>query len=273
MVLNDPPLPAGDCHGGPCYRCIFPTPPSAATVVSCDEGGILGPVVGLMGVYQALEAIRLIVAGPTRAATGDEFGSVPLRKPPTLLLFSAFSAPPFRSIRLRPRRPRCSACSVEATVTRDSLRTGSTDYLQLCGIRQPTNLLGPEDRISVEEYNQIRRAGTGHTLIDVREKAHYDVSHLEGSINIPFSEIQSGKVMSNGVADESIRRAHSDQPRLPERAATPIYVVCRLGNDSQIAVQKMIEAEWSREGKRPVKDLRGGLKAWKDRIDHDWPFV
>jgi adenylyltransferase and sulfurtransferase len=32
------------CHkGGPCYRCIFPTPPPPETVLTCGEGGILGP--------------------------------------------------------------------------------------------------------------------------------------------------------------------------------------------------------------------------------------
>ena len=59
MVLNNPPLPAGDPKGGPCYRCIFPKPPPPESVVSCGDGGILGPVVGVMGVLQALEAIRV----------------------------------------------------------------------------------------------------------------------------------------------------------------------------------------------------------------------
>ena len=30
-------------NGGPCYRCIFPTPPPAESVLTCGEGGILGP--------------------------------------------------------------------------------------------------------------------------------------------------------------------------------------------------------------------------------------
>lgn len=29
-------------NNGPCYRCLFPTPPPAGTVVSCSEGGVLG---------------------------------------------------------------------------------------------------------------------------------------------------------------------------------------------------------------------------------------
>ena len=30
-------------NGGPCYRCIFPNPPPVESVLTCGEGGILGP--------------------------------------------------------------------------------------------------------------------------------------------------------------------------------------------------------------------------------------
>lgn len=29
--------------GGPCYRCMFPKPPPGESVLTCGEGGILGP--------------------------------------------------------------------------------------------------------------------------------------------------------------------------------------------------------------------------------------
>jgi molybdopterin/thiamine biosynthesis adenylyltransferase len=43
-----------------CYRCLFPEAPPAAAVVSCSEGGVLGPVPGVIGAIQALEAIKVI---------------------------------------------------------------------------------------------------------------------------------------------------------------------------------------------------------------------
>jgi len=47
---------------GPCYRCLFPRPPSSAEATpSCEETGILGAVTGVIGSLQALEAIRVIV--------------------------------------------------------------------------------------------------------------------------------------------------------------------------------------------------------------------
>ena len=47
---------------GPCYRCLFPRPPSSPEAApSCEETGILGPVTGVIGSLQALEAIKIIV--------------------------------------------------------------------------------------------------------------------------------------------------------------------------------------------------------------------
>ena len=46
---------------GPCYRCLFPKPPSPEMTSSCAELGILGAVTGVIGNLQALEAIKLII--------------------------------------------------------------------------------------------------------------------------------------------------------------------------------------------------------------------
>lgn len=43
-----------------CYRCIFPEQNGAEVAASCEEEGILGPVAGVAGSIQALEAIKLI---------------------------------------------------------------------------------------------------------------------------------------------------------------------------------------------------------------------
>jgi molybdopterin/thiamine biosynthesis adenylyltransferase len=43
-----------------CYRCLFPVPPSSDHEPSCASDGILGPVVGIIGSLQALEAVKYI---------------------------------------------------------------------------------------------------------------------------------------------------------------------------------------------------------------------
>lgn len=45
----------------PTYRCLFPEPPPAGTVPSCEEAGILGALAGVVGSMVALEVIREIV--------------------------------------------------------------------------------------------------------------------------------------------------------------------------------------------------------------------
>ena len=47
--------------GGPCYRCMFPEPPPPGMVPSCAEGGVLGVLPGIIGVMQAIEAVKLII--------------------------------------------------------------------------------------------------------------------------------------------------------------------------------------------------------------------
>lgn len=47
--------------GGPCYRCLFPEPPPVGSVPSCAEGGVLGVLAGLVGTWQANEALKLVL--------------------------------------------------------------------------------------------------------------------------------------------------------------------------------------------------------------------
>ena len=50
-------LAGGDA---PCYRCLYPEPPSPRSVPSCAEVGVLGPAAGVIGAWMALEAIRVV---------------------------------------------------------------------------------------------------------------------------------------------------------------------------------------------------------------------
>ncbi|WP_417527336.1 HesA/MoeB/ThiF family protein [Marinomonas shanghaiensis] len=80
----------------PCYECLYPA--LSDQQLSCNESGIIAPVVGLLGVYQALEAVKL--------ASGC--GVV---KHGVLRLFDGFDGS-WREMRLTPD-PQCSACSLE----------------------------------------------------------------------------------------------------------------------------------------------------------------
>jgi adenylyltransferase/sulfurtransferase len=227
-----------------------------------------------MGVLQALEAIKVITAQTGKEQTPGA-GS---RESPLLHMFSAYSNPLFRTIRIRSRRTNCAVCSPEATVTLDTITSGSTDYVFFCGSAHPPSLLAPNERISAREYHDKYPhvdlgaqdssgqpvSPRGHTIIDVRDKVQFGICSLEESINIPISNI---------LASTSTDETPSWIPA--ELAASesndPIYVVCRLGNDSQLAVQRMKDMGLDRDGRRFIGDIRGGLRAWREQVDPQWP--
>ncbi|ORY62479.1 ThiF family protein [Pseudomassariella vexata] len=259
IVLNNFPAPRGKPEGGPCYRCVFPKPPPPDSVTSCGEGGILGPVVGVMGVLQALEAIKVIAAGMDTPQWGP--------CTPSLLLFSASGSTSFRSIRMRGRRPDCFACSASSTLTLEELKSGSLDYVQFCGVAAPINILKPEERVSALDYHKLVRENPDmdHLLLDVRERPHFEIASIPGAVNVPFSTFQ----MRGTPADES----HPDWLPATLSPSAPIYIVCRVGNDSQLTTQKLKEMGLDRAGQRFIGDIKGGMRAWKQEVDKTIPFT
>ncbi|KAF2721001.1 hypothetical protein K431DRAFT_320677 [Polychaeton citri CBS 116435] len=258
IVLNNPPKPPGALDGGPCYRCVFPKPPPAETLQSCGEGGILGPVVGVMGVLQALEAIKVLTntrithdpsADGVRGLNGDQ----PVK--PTLLMFSAYSNPQFRSVRMRSRRPDCAVCSAKATIAADSLKSGSLDYVAFCGALQAVDILPNEFRIDAGDFAFTTEAEK-RIIIDVRDPTSFQVAALEGSVNIPWT----------GNAHSWLQRAEQSVSLGDD--GSKCYVVCRFGNDSQLAAKALLGSSNRRS---TVKDIKGGFAGWRREVDPTWP--
>ena len=104
-------------YEGPCYRCLFPTPPPPELAPSCAEGGVLGVLPGVIGSLQASEALKLAL-GIGEPLVGR------------LLLFDALAAT-FDEVKLR-RDPDCPVCGEHPTITE------YIDYVQFCaGTREP----------------------------------------------------------------------------------------------------------------------------------------
>jgi sulfur-carrier protein adenylyltransferase/sulfurtransferase len=98
-------------HEGPCYRCLFPTPPPPELAPSCAEGGVLGVLPGIVGSLQASEALKLCLG------IGDSLAG-------RLLLFDAL-ATEFHEVTLR-RDPNCPVCGDNPTITE------YIDYVEFC---------------------------------------------------------------------------------------------------------------------------------------------
>ncbi|KAK5119217.1 hypothetical protein LTR85_007831 [Meristemomyces frigidus] len=259
IVINNPSRPPGDALGGPCYRCVFPKPPPAESVLSCGEGGILGPVVGVMGVLQALEAIKVLTARAQRPANSGDWstdGAASETAPKaTLCMFSAYNNPQFRSVRLRSRRADCAACSAQATISRQSLTSGSLDYIAFCGAASPINLLPPASRVSASDFSRLPRDGS-NVLIDVRDETQYAMCALRGSVNVPWT----------GSADTWLERAVATGLSFEE--GRQHYVMCRFGNDSQLAAKAVLDRAHIPVS---VKDIKGGFESWRKEVDPSWP--
>ena len=270
MTLNMPP------GSGPCYRCIFPKPPPADSVLSCGEGGILGPVVGVMGVLQAANALEMITQ--YASLTEDRLRRLKWKDMPArLLIYSAFDLLPFRPIALKRRRD-CVSCSSSPSITRKSLDSGSLDYAAFCGLTMPVTVLDENERVTAEEYRlQLNDTHHPHLLVDVREKLHFDICHLPGSINLPYSLIARwinksyGQVESGFPGDPSLSHFELCANEDPD---LPIYFVCRFGNDSQEAARfaktKYPYLIVGRKKKRFIGDIKGGLHAWS-QVDPTFP--
>ncbi|KAL7809774.1 hypothetical protein V8C26DRAFT_411323 [Trichoderma gracile] len=260
IVLNNPP------GKGPCYRCVFPKPPPPESVVGCGEGGIVGPVVGVMGVLQALEAIKLLVRANHHHHLKTPVDGTEDVKQVGMLLFSAMGDVPFRTVRMRGKRKGCFACAGDGSaLTLTELKT-SLDYVQFCGVNEPVKLLRPEERISVAEYERIaREEKRAHVLLDVREKEHFELCSIPGAVNVPISRFTARR---DGAGWQDLIPGLVSLP--PD---APIYVVCRVGNDSQVAARKLKDWGVDRDGERFIGDVFGGLKAWKDGVDPSLPFI
>lgn len=89
-------------EGNPCYRCFIPEPPPPGLVPSCQEAGVLGAVVGVMGTLQAVEALKVLLGVGTTMSR-------------QLLVYDALE-PSFDTLR-RAVNPECPLCGAHPTVT------------------------------------------------------------------------------------------------------------------------------------------------------------
>ena len=220
--------------GGPCYRCIFPHPPPAETVQNCGDGGVLGAITGVIGSLQSMEVVKILL-NHDQVLAGK------------LLLYDG-AACSFRTIKLRGKKEKCAVCGENPTITE------LIDYVQFCGMAatdkdSSLDILDKSQRISVVDYSKLEQ---NHLLIDVRSVNEFDICKLKNSINIPIKLLLAGKI------DEQIKA---------EMKQKEVYVVCRRGNDSQLAVRHI-----ATNMELKSKDLIGGLHAYTREVDENFPI-
>ena len=275
---------------GPCYRCMYPEPPPAGTTTSCAEGGVLGPLTGMLGSLQALEAIKL-AAGCGTPLVGR------------LLVVDGMDAR-LRVVRLRTANPDCAVCGTSTSGTAPTIRSlaDSHEFCACSGLVaregdppkpkkqriDPSRILDPSlllDRLGVGEVAEaagreeedvigkksehegaaryIPRRGAVHfdpaeapsdqpLLLDVRPRTQYEMSRIPGSWSVPLSELE-GRL-------EEVKRLLGDE------ATRPVWCLCKRGVASQIAASRLLQ-----EG-IDAWDIRGGVTEFQETVDPTFPL-
>lgn len=176
--------------GGPCYRCMFPEPPPPGMVPSCAEGGVLGVLPGIIGVMQAIEAIKLVMGiGEPLMGRLVHFDALKLK---------------FREFKLR-KDPKCPVCSANPTITE------LIDYDQFCGIPQAKaaeEAETPVPTVTVQELKAKLDRGDEFRLIDVREPYEWDICRIPGAELIPLGQLPS-RMSELDSADEILLQCKS----------------------------------------------------------------
>jgi molybdopterin/thiamine biosynthesis adenylyltransferase/rhodanese-related sulfurtransferase len=159
---------------GPCYRCLFPTPPPPELVQDCAQAGVLGVLPGIVGALQANEIIKVILRKGTALAG-------------RLLMIDALTATT-QEIIVR-KDSKCSVCGESPTIR------SLINYEEFCSGTSRSSAQAGDAEISditVEELK--RRLDNGETiyLLDVREEHEYRICNLGGQL-IPLRELDERK--------------------------------------------------------------------------------
>jgi adenylyltransferase/sulfurtransferase len=158
-----------------------------------------------------------------------------------LLLYDAL-AMRFRELKLR-KNPECPMCGEHRTIHQ------LIDYHQFCGIPQHPPQPEPgvsENEIEAPALKAKMDRGEPFVLVDVREPHEFQIGRIPGSILIPLGEVPK-RVSELNTADE-------------------IVVHCKSGMRSAKAADFLRQS-----GFKKVKNLKGGILAWSDKVDPSVP--
>jgi adenylyltransferase/sulfurtransferase len=158
-----------------------------------------------------------------------------------LMLYDALQMT-FREFRVR-RNPKCPICGDKPTIT------ALIDYEQFCGVRgqeAPAPAAGDPHETTVEELKRRIDRGEAVFILDVRNPEEFQICRIPGSTLLPL-------------------------PQLPQRfgeldRGREIVVHCKSGMRSSKAMQFLRQ-----QGFVKIKNLKGGILAWADKIDPGMP--
>ena len=163
-----------DARVGPCYRCLFPQPPPPGAVPSCEEGGVLGVLPGIIGLIQATEAIKLII-GAGQSLCGR------------LLVFDALEMR-FRELKLA-KASDCPACGPGAVLKLEDIEASCAGTVH--GRASGSQQSGDFDVTPQALKAKLQQQGSALELLDVREDYELQIAALPYTKHIPIGQLAS----------------------------------------------------------------------------------
>jgi adenylyltransferase/sulfurtransferase len=147
-------------HGGPTYRCLFPVAPPPGSAPNCAEAGVLGVLPGILGTFQAGEAIK-ILTGVGEPLSGK------------LLLWNALTMS-FLTVTLSPEG-------------------GSRPIRELPADEAPVVCAVTDWEIDVPALRSLLGGGPLQ-LLDVREDWERGQDAILPSVHVPLAELEASRV-------------------------------------------------------------------------------
>src|SRR5258707_8736964 len=157
-----------------------------------------------------------------------------------LMLYDAL-AMRFQEFKVR-RNPRCPMCGDKPTIT------ALIDYEQFCGMRgqeAPAPAASDGD-ITVEELNRLIESGPAPVVLDVRNPEEFQICRIPGSTLLPLPELPQ----RHGELDKS--------------HAMIVHFKNGMLNAEAMAFLRQ-------QGFTKLRNLKGGIMAWADRVDPAMP--
>ncbi|HEY6167849.1 MAG TPA: molybdopterin-synthase adenylyltransferase MoeB [Verrucomicrobiae bacterium] len=157
-----------------------------------------------------------------------------------LMLFNALDMK-FREVKLR-RDPQCPICGDQPTIKE------LIDYEMFCGITpEPSQPAQHPDEVTVQDMKRaLDDPKLGVKVIDVREPDEYEIAHIQGVPQLPLSQL--GQRFTELDPNQQY------------------YIHCKVGARSMKALLFLRE-----QGFKYLKNVKGGIDAWSDEIDHSVP--
>lgn len=158
-----------------------------------------------------------------------------------MLLYNALDMS-FDFINLR-KNPNCKVCSPNPEITE------LIDYEAFCGMPMHDHdegSAGADWDISAKELAEELKSPNPPRLIDVREPHELKISAIKGAELIPLGQL-AGELSQLDSAEEMV-------------------LFCKSGARSTRALELLVGA-----GFRKVKNLKGGINAWAQEVDHSLP--